>query len=477
MMRDPMSPRATAGMALAATLALAAPPASAASEPGARPPFLPQRADENWSAFSPPEDPEFWDPIKNIRLGPRTSLSFGGEARLRLEHWSNFGFAAPNDDTFTLGRVLLHGDLRAGDSFRAFVQGKSAFLLDERDLPGGARALDVDTFDLQQGFADLMFPVGGEAGGKLTLRLGRQELAFGRQRLVSPLPWANTMRSWDGARVILSHGSWRFDAFYTRFAAVQKYDFNDWRPGPDFWGLHASGPLGDAKAAPRADLYWFGIDTRASAFNGDTGAETRHTLGARLHGRIGERGLGYDLEGAYQFGEVGDADVRAFMLTAEFSYAPPETDWSPRFWVGADYASGDDTPGDGDVETFNQLFPLGHAFFGAQDLIGRQNLIAATLGASVRPITKLLLSAEVLSFWRASTDDAVYNAGGGVLRAGGASDEAHVGIEVDLIATYTVDAHTQIQAGYAHFFAGDFIEGSGPGKDIDWFYIQVSYRF
>lgn len=445
------------------------------SAPG-RPAFKPQRADEDWSSFTPPEDAEFWDPIKNVRLGEDTSLSFGGEVRFRVEHWQNFGFGEPNDDTFVLGRVLLHADLRAGESFRAFVQGKSAFLADERSLPGGPRTLEVDTLDLHQGFADLMFGVGEATGRKVTLRLGRQELLFGRQRLVSPLPWANTMRSWDALRAILAIDTWRIDAFYSRYNAVQKYEFNDWQFGPDFWGIYATGPLGRRSGVPSADLYYLGIDTRGSAFNGDSGQETRHTLGGRLFGPLGG-GFAYDTEAAYQFGEVGDANVSAFMLAAELAYAPAETAWSPRLWISADYASGDNAPGDGDVETFNQLFPLGHAFFGSQDAIGRQNLIAATLGLSLKPTPALLLRAELLSFWRADEDDAVYNAGGGVLRAPGASDEAHVGVELDLTATYTIDAHTVIEGGYAHFFAGDFLETSGPSEDVDWLYVQLTYKF
>lgn len=475
----PSSPCKRSATALAALLAITGvAPAQTGTEPAPRPELKLQRADENWSAFTAPaEGGELWDPIKNIRLSEDVSLSFGGDLRFRLEHWENFGFAEPNDDTFLLGRLLLHADLRAGEHFRAFVQGKSAFLVDERDLPGGARTLDVDTLDLQQGFADIMLPLGEAPRRSVKLRLGRQELSFGRQRLVSPLPWSNTMRSWDAARVILTLDTWRVDAFYSRFAAIQKYEFNDWELGPDFWGVHATGPLGKGPTVPSADLYYFGLDTRGSAFNGDSGEETRHTLGARLFGKLGSGGLGYDTEAAYQLGEVGSADISAFMLAAELAYAPAETAWSPRFWLNADYASGDNAAGDGDIGTFNQLFPLGHAFFGHQDFIGRQNLIAASFGASAKPIAALLLRAELLSFWRADTDDAVYNAGGGVLRPAGVSDESHVGIELDLTATYMFDSHTSLEAGYAHFFSGKFIEDSGASEDIDWFYAQLSYRF
>ena len=34
------------------------------------------------------------------------------------------------------------------------------------------------------------------------------------------------------------------------------------------------------------------------------------------------------------------------------------------FELGFDYASGDENPGDGDGETFDQLFPTGHTYFG-----------------------------------------------------------------------------------------------------------------
>ena len=46
--------------------------------------------------------------------------------------------------------------------------------------------------------------------------------------------------------------------------------------------------------------------------------------------------------------------------------------------------SGDDEPG-GDVETFNQLFPLGHAYFGYIDLIGRQNALDLHFDLKVAP--------------------------------------------------------------------------------------------
>lgn len=473
--------------AVAQEPAPAAPP-EAAPPPAVRPAFRPQRSDENWSFFRPAADGHCLDPLKNIRISDDLSLSIGGDARVRYEGWRNFAFTGTNDDSFTLGRVLLHADLRAGDQVRVFVQGKSAFMVGDRDLPGGRRPLDVDTLDIQQGFVDLRIASDGTPANSVTVRAGRQELLLGRQRLVSPLPWSNTIRSWDGVRAMAALDDWRVDAFYTRFVPVRKYQFNDWTSAPDFWGIYATRPLtaagadAGAGAGGRAmmDVYYLGLDTAvSSSFNGDSGPETRHSLGARFFGPIAESGISYDVEGAYQFGEVGPADIRAFMLAGELAWTPKDMAWSPRFWLGVDYASGDDAAADGKVKTFNHLFPLGHAFFGAMDFIGRQNLVAVTFGAAVRPVERLRLSAEIATFARAERTDAVYNAGGGVLRsAGSLSRSSHIGSEIDIIATYTVNAHLTLEAGYGHFFTGDAFKVPGTAApDSDWVYLQASWRF
>ncbi len=453
-------------------------PIATAQEASNRPAFKLLRFDEDWSAFDPDagEDRDFWDPIKHVKLSDDGSswASFGGDARFRAESWDNFGFAETNDDTFLLGRAFLHADIHAGEHVRLFVQGKSAFLPGDRDLPGGTRTLDVDSLALQNAFIDLAIPAGDDL--TLTARLGRQELLFGKQRLVSPLPWSNTQRTWDAGRLIAKIERWRIDAFYSRFAAVQKYDFNDWQPGPDFYGVYAAGKVGPQEHPLDLDLYILGLSRDSATFNATTGEEDRITLGARLAGKIAGGPFDFDLEAAYQLGDVGTADVNASMLAAQLGYTIP-IDTDPRVFVGFDYASGDDSPADGEVETFNQLFPLGHAYYGYMDFIGRQNAIDLSAGVSLDPHEKVSLKLTGHLFWRASTDDALYNAGGGVLRAGSLGTSSEIGQELDATVTYKLDAHTTIEGGYSHFFAGEFIEQSGPSEDVDWLYLQVSYRF
>jgi len=255
------------------------------------------RYQEDWSVLrGVDESSPSKRPLKFIPLNEKETvfLSIGGQARGRLESWSNFGFggAGSRDDTFGLLRLRFHGDLVAGRHFRLFAEGKSA-LATGRDLPGGLRTLDVDTIALQNAFLDFSVPF---QEGSFTVRTGRQELQFGKQRLVSPLDWANTRRTFDGFRGILKQGNWRVDGFWTRSVRTQKYSFNQNDSGSDLFGLYAIGKL-PAKLA--VDLYWLGLDRNQNVWGGVSGEELRHSIGTRLGGPLSDTPLDFDLETAY----------------------------------------------------------------------------------------------------------------------------------------------------------------------------------
>ena len=216
-------------LALALLVVLCLPGVGVQAEEGAKGPTRPAyspvlRQNEDWSVLagqdrSGAEDP--FDPIKYVPLSDDGSfwVSFGGQARTRVEIWDDFGFGGSNDDTFLATRLRMHADLHAGEHVRFFVEGKSA-LATERDLPGGNRGLDRDELDLQQAFGDLTLPLGD--GLAVTVRGGRQMLLLGKQRLVSPLDWSNSMRAWDGVMAILTCKAWKIHGFWTQFVPVQR---------------------------------------------------------------------------------------------------------------------------------------------------------------------------------------------------------------------------------------------------------------
>ena len=449
---------------------------TAATKEFKRPPYnTVLRWKENWSGLRGLDTSttgDLFDPVKFIPLNTDGSiwLSFGGSVRGRVENWNNFNFVPGVDATYFLYHSLLDADLHITNFVRVYVEGIDAEST-PRDLPGGLRITDVNSIDLNQGFVDLIFPVGD---GTLALRGGLQALAFGKQRLVGPSPWANAYRHWDGFSAILDIHGIDAQAFWTEYVPVQKYHFDEPDGQTKLYGIYATSgkpvdPLG-------YDLYFLGLNREDPVtFNGTTGPEQRYTIGGRLFGAPHD--FDYDLESAYQFGHVGSGDVSAWMLAADGGYTFKKVCGTPRLGLGFDYASGDSAKG-GNVGTFDQLFPSAHAYFGYIDEIGRQNIIDIHPGLTLKAVSqKLTLKAEGHFFWRAQAADALYNAAGGVVRRGAPGTSTDVGSEVDLVANYRFNRHIAVEPGYCHFFPGKFIQQTGPDSPINFFYFQSEFYF
>ncbi len=450
----------------------------AASEPK-RPAYQILRYNEDWSTLKGVDRSktgDFWDILKFIPITEDESvwLSLGGQVRERWEYFGQYLFGTPapeKSDGYLLSRFRLSADLHITPYFRLFAEGKSS-LSTERELLGGRSNAFVDTLDLQNGFADVMIPIDTQTS--LTLRGGRQELLFGAQRLVGPSDYTNVRRTFDGGTAILRVHDWTITPLWAELVVVDKYKFNKSPSDHELFGVYGTGPLHILPV--NLDLYWLGVYNKDASFNGTTGRERRDTAGGRIWGKIGTTGLDFEVEAAGQFGTIGNHDIAASMFTAILGYSPPITSLSPRAFIEFDYASGDKRPG-GDVGTYNQLYPTGHAFLGYIDYIGRQNIVSPSAGLTLIPIRDLSLSLQHYFFWRDSDHDALYNKSGGVLRRGNTTTARYVGAETDFLATYNFSRHILGYGGYSHFFAGDFIEKTGPHKDSNFFYMAAQYTF
>jgi hypothetical protein len=48
---------------------------------------------------------------------------------------------------------------------------------------------------------------------------------------------------------------------------------------------------------------------------------------------------------------------------------------------------------------------------------------------------------------------------------------------VDFTVTWNVNKHLQVEGGYSHFFAGDYLADTGPSDDADFGYVQAKLTF
>jgi len=408
------------------------------------------------------------DALKHLGLGaPDRFLSFGGELRTRVEHVRrpDFGLDLAEDQVF-LQRALLHADLRLGAEARAFVQ-LGAHFAGGREQGDGPT--DENRLDLQQAFVDLSADA---AGGRATLRAGRQELSLGSSRLVSVRESPNVRRAFDGARGMWRRGAAGVDAVYLRPVAPGRGAFDDAASdAEELYGLYATLPM-RASGPIGADLYYLGYRRERARFARGTGTENRHSFGIRLFGE--RRGADWDVEAVYQIGSFGAADIAAWTIATDVGHMFEGVPWRPRLGLKVDVASGDGDPGDGRLGTFNALYPK-LPYFTEAGLVAPANVVDVHPTVEVAPTPKLILSAGANPLWRHRRADAFYAPPLAPVAALAGGDR-YVGTQAEVSAEWRPSRHVEVKAWYVRFFAGDAVERIGGG-DVRFVAGSVAFKF
>lgn len=406
------------------------------------------------------------DQLKRMHVGDCATLDVGGQYRMRYHNEHNmrgFGLTG-NDDSFLLYRTRLFGNLQVGDDFRVYAEALDAVSNYERFAP---RSIEENRADMLNLFVDVR--LWENYRGALTFRGGRQELLYGSERLISPLDWANTRRTFEGYKLMWAGEKWNVDAFYTRPVIVNKTHFDSPSYQQEFFGAFATYK---AIKNQTVDLYWIG-------FNNQLAPNNFHydTLGGRWLGA--HDAWLWELEGGMQFGDnTLPSDHWATFATIGGGRKFDRCDWKPTLWVYYDYASGGAARGAG--TGFNHLFPLAHKYLGFMDLFGRSNIDSPNVLLTMQPHEKLKVLLWYYYFFLEDGRDTPYNINMTAFNAANAPASRDLGHEIDTIFTYTVNARMDVLFGYSHFFAGNYYKLT-PGvpcrSDGDFYYVQSQWNF
>lgn len=447
------------------------------------------------------------------------ALVFDVQERARWEiRENNFDFNdgvnALTDDNWFLQRARIGLMVKPCDWFKFYVQGQDSREIDSDrpDFPGLLGAEGDDSFDLRQSYLEF----GNAKAHPLTLRVGRQVLSYGDERLIGAFDWNNIGRTFDAAKLRWEEKSWSLDAFASTVVVPERGSYNqsDFLNGNEtdreqtFSGLYFSTT---AIGPETIDLYALHLyeNTNPSYQSAAIGDTSFVTLGIRVKSKPGAFahaepappsdgksvadgksapppaapkpvGLDYEFEGAFQTGEVRGLDLTAFAVHGGLGYTF-DVAWKPRLGVEYNYGSGDGNPLDTDIETFQNLFPTNHKFYGQMDVFSWQNMHDVGAIVKAQPIKAVTLKAEYHAFWLASTDDAWYRANGATavrpLNTLARNADNYAGSEVDVTAQWTVNKHFAVEAGYSHFFAGDYLADTGASDDADFGYVQATITF
>jgi hypothetical protein len=454
-----------------------------------------------------------------------SSWDIGVNVRYRFEGKDDAGFTDAgsnwdfskravddNNNSYHLTRVMPRVAYTA-KWWNFMVEGRSSYSIDdERFAPAAAGkglAERDGPMDLHQAFVF----IGNHKEFPVSLKLGRQELVYGDQRLLGHLRWNNNARTFDAIKARWQNKYFGVDAFTGGLVYNDHNNLNKSNSQDVFSGLYFNFPTLARNEIVEAYVYertvkraiatdnWTGV----SAPFRFPGAQDLYTAGLRIRSKpLAYGAWDYGVELMHQFGDrttVAPAATVAVALAAprldqdawatviQGGYTWTEHAWQPRFGVLYSYASGDKNSTDGTSQTFQNLFATTHLHYGYMDLNSLQNIHDLRLVLSAKPRANISLAAEVHFQSLARTTDFWYNVAGvprnftgAAVGSGGGyrinpSYNKTLGTEVDLVAAWTFKPYAQIEVAVARYFRGDYITQSLSAvgsKDANYAYVQLT---
>ncbi len=432
--------------------------------------------------------------------------------------WQFSDGISSNQQSVVSNRVRLNIDADVHEHLRAFFQLQDSRFwgVESNGLGNTARAQGAlggaalqNTLDMHQGYLDIRklfnYPV--------TVRIGRQEIIWGDHRMFGSFGWHNVANSWDAIRGMYDTEDYAAEAW----AAITRHDpafgatfnsdgglrqkSNDHQVYASMFTFKKLVPDGTLQLMIMTDndqLERFNPGRTTPAMRGN---QKIWNAGFRIAGKVG-KAIDYSGEYHEQWGKLNAANHRARAGYAAVGYTFHEVGWKPRIGLEGNWSPGS---GHGPSErkgqksrTFWNFYPTNHKHYGYMDQMAWMNMRAVRGQVKIKPTKKLVAWADVWGFWLDNTHDSWYNAAQAQMRgytttsARPQDASRHLGTELDLTAKYKLYKNVGLQAGYSHFFNGDYIEDTNSGgsdaantglrrghgdSDSDWGYMQVTVGF
>ncbi|MBP9855559.1 MAG: alginate export family protein [Candidatus Omnitrophica bacterium] len=407
------------------------------------------------------------------------------QLRHRFEYRSNFDFndALDDEDGFNLWRSRLGLTLKPMDDLKLFYQFQDARISDD-SFSGSKAAYENwgETRQLWMEFKTYKLAVEPINLSKVGIKFGRQELSYGAQRLLGAFDWSNVAQTFDAGKIILEFDKQKLniDIF-----GGGKTPLKSPREMDDFYDGSADDRIGGYYAVYKGikditiDQYVINRNTDGQSISfGQTGdgEVDDFTIGGRVLGKVFDSNFDFELEAAKQVGNSGSLDVDAQMAVVILGYTLDHA-WKPRASFEFDYASGDDDSTDGERQTFDNIQPTNHPFYGFMDFVSLQNINDYRFQIKADPTKKLNLQADYHLIYLDTPEDNLYAANRTIKRATAAGADSYVGSELDFLSKYQVTNYMGMMWGYSHLFSGNFLKDTGASDDADFAYVQTTFNF
>ena len=376
------------------------------------------------------------------------SLEIGGQLRFRADMRDANGVTAGLDSqSGQTGRLRLNFGATINEYNKVFVE-----LQNSMGEPGGVfRATsnvggnDMGGNTVHQAYVKMENLV----NDMFDLKMGRMELKYGNQRMISPLDWSNTGHAWDAMVVSRSADGYKADMILSQAVIGQGApDAND-----SLYGIYFERTFGDIDV----DFYTFHRHLNIG-FSDDT-------FGFLAEGA--NFGANWSVEYATQTGDHNGIDAGGSALAMRADMAVQE---GLTVGLGYELASGVD----GTDDAFRPLYNFAHAYQGHQDIVTWSNLQDIVIRTKYVVASNWNAHADLHMLSKAEDNDAIYFGGGAGAGAADIAGEGDIGTEIDVYMKGSLSKNVGAWFGVSQFSAGDAIVN---GEDQSWIFAQLVFNF
>jgi len=312
------------------------------------------------------------------------------DLRERYQSFTNFDFnAAKNDKKSELDSRLYiktRGDF--GNGFSIYLQ-PQAVMIRNNDQTVAKSKQTFSQADLYQAYLQYK-------ADNFTMKLGRQTLVYGDQRLLGHLGWKDVARTFDGVKFSVKVGDLKVDHFIVHPADIGKMTPSTASPqGQSLVTWEDRRLIG--VYATYEPLQGHGLDTYF--INWKHGSKAAVGVGRNINtfgGRLFGHGAGIDgtaevvfQRGTWKTGTKQQAS--AYAVKAGYTF----DGWKTRFGIEYDFSPGDDKTNAATHKNFVFPFHTNHALYGEMDRFSWANMKDLILSFKTSPTNGLIFKTDV----------------------------------------------------------------------------------
>jgi len=398
------------------------------------------------------------------------------DLRERYQSFDNFDFnSALNSNKWEFDTrlyVKAKGDF--GHGLSIFLQPQAIYILNHSTARGRQNFSQADMMQ-----AYLQYDI-----GDVGLRLGRQELVYGDQRLLGNLGWKDVARTFDGVKGMYHAGPVKLDVF-----AVHPADIVAMTPSaaaPQGKSLvtwedrRLIGVYGTYTVATKSGVDAYFINWHHNQHAAVGKGRNLNTFGTRLFGKW--NGFDGTAEAAFQNGTWANnvsQKASAYAVKAGYTFAT----WKTRLGIEYDYSPGDDNTDATTHKNFVFPFHTNHMHYGEMDRFSWGNMKDLRFSMKTSPMKGLTFIGNTHLFYLAEArGDWLNVVGTGNVFAGAPGfTQTKAGTEIDLKLVYSMSAikGLKLVGLYGIFNPGAAVSERNGGKadSAKFGYILADYKF